>query len=68
MNTFNKIMGVCLTIVISIIVFFMGVNIKDEGDPITLYSVYLNGNKIGFIEDKNELLDLIDKEQIEIKK
>ena len=67
MNTFNKFMGVLITIVISIIVFFMGVNIKDEGNPRTLYSVYLNGNKIGLIENKQELLNLIDQEQVEIK-
>lgn len=68
MNTTNKIMGVIVTILISIIVFFMGVKVKDEGDPKSLYTVYLNGEKIGLIEDKQELLDLIDKEQVEIKK
>ena len=67
MNTFNKIMGVSCTILISIIVFFMGVKTKDEGTPNSLYQVYLNGNNIGLIENKQELLDLIDKEQIEIK-
>ena len=67
MNTFNKIMGVCATILISIIVFFFGVKIKDEGNPNNIYKVYLNGESIGLIEDKEELLDLIDKEQIEIK-
>jgi len=67
MNTFNRIMGVSITILISIIVFFMGVEVKDEGKPKSLYMVYLNGNKVGLIENKQELLDLIDKEQVEIK-
>lgn len=67
MNTFNKIMGVCITILISIIVFFFGVKIKLEGNPNSIYKVYLNGESIGLIENKQELLDLIDQEQIEIK-
>ena len=62
MNTINKIMGVCITILISIIVFFFGVKIKKEGIPNNIYRVYLNGESIGLIEDKEELLDLVDKE------
>lgn len=60
-------MGVCITILISIMVFFFGVKIKLEGNPNSIYKVYLNGESIGLIENKQELLDLIDKEQIEIK-
>lgn len=67
MNTISKIMGVSITILISIIVFFFGVKIKAEGSPNNIYKVYLNGENIGLIEDKQELLDLIDKEQISIK-
>ena len=67
MNTNNKIMGVTITIIMSIVVFFLCVSIRDQGDPRKLYSVYLNGDKIGLIENKQELLDLIDKEQVEIK-
>lgn len=67
MNTINKILGVCITILISIIVFFFGVKIKVEGNPNSIYRVYLNGESIGLIEEKQELLDLIDKEQTEIK-
>lgn len=67
MNTFNRIMGVCITILISIMVFFLGVKSKVEGNPNNLYQVYLNGDNIGLIKDKEKLLDLIDKEQSEIK-
>lgn len=67
MNTFNKVMGVSITILISIIVFFFGVRTKLEGNPNSIYKVYLNGESIGLIENKQELLDLIDQEQIEIK-
>ena len=67
MNTFNKIIGIAITIFISVFVFFMGVKAKDEANPLNLFSVYLNGEKIGLIEDKDKLLSLIDKEQHEIK-
>ena len=67
MNTFNKFMGVVITFFISIIVFFMGVKVKSEEMPNSLYKIYLNGEVIGLIEEKQELLDLIDKEQEEIK-
>ena len=67
MNTFNKFMGVVITFFISIIVFFMGVKVKAEATPNNLYRIYLNGEVIGLIEEKEELLDLIDREQKEIK-
>ena len=67
MNTFNKFMGVVITFFISIIVFFMGVKVKAEETPNNLYKIYLNGEVVGLIEEKQELLDLIDREQEEIK-
>lgn len=67
MNTFNKIMGVIFTIIISIMVFFFDVKIKEEGNPFNIYRVYLNGENLGLIESKQDLLDLIDKEQVQIK-
>ena len=50
MNTNNKILGVAITIIMSIVVFFLCVSIRDHGDPRKLYSVYLNGDKIGCME------------------
>ena len=67
MNTFNRIMSISVTILLSIVVFFMGARTKVEGTPKSLYQVYLNGENIGLLENKQELLDLIDKEQTEIK-
>ena len=67
MNTFNRIMGVSITILISIIVFFIGIKTKQEGTPSSIYKVYLNGDTIGLIDNKQGLLDLIDQEQTEIK-
>ena len=37
-------------------------------EPRKLYMVYLEGEKLGLIEDKQALLDLIDKNQEKIKK
>ena len=45
----------------------MGVKVKAEGTPNSLFLVYLNGDKLGLIDNKQELLDLIDKEQSELK-
>ena len=67
MNTFNRIMGISVTIFISIFSFFLGIKTKEEGNPNKLYQVYLNGESIGLINNKEELLDLIDQEQTEIK-
>lgn len=67
MNAFNRIMSISVTILLSIVIFFMGVRTKVEGTPKSLYQVYLDGEKIGLLENKQELLDLIDKEQTEIK-
>ena len=52
MNTFNRIMGVAITFFISVIVFFMGVKVKAEGTPNSLFLVYLNGDKLGLIDNK----------------
>ena len=46
-------------LIFSIIVFFMGVKVKAEETPNNLYRIYLNGEVIGLIEKKEELLDLI---------
>ena len=67
MDTFNKVMGVTITIFISIFIFFFGVKTKLEDTPKNLYQVYLNGESIGFLENKDEFLNLVDKEQTEIK-
>ena len=67
MDTFNRVMGVSITILISIIVFFIGVKTKQEGTPNNIYKVYLNGTTIGLIDNKQGLLDLINKEKSEIK-
>ena len=61
-------LGVFLVLLTGLI-FIMGIDRKSlKNGPISVYQVYLSGNKIGIIEDKNELYKLIDKEQEKIKK
>lgn len=67
MDIINKILSIMLTLVISLCVFFMGTKVKAESSPNKLYQVYLNGEKLGLLQDKSELLNLIDKEQSAIK-
>lgn len=63
----GKILGVFVTIIFSALLFFVGMDTRVAGTPIEVYQVYLNGNKIGLIASKDELLNLIDTEQSEIK-
>ncbi len=67
MDIFNKIISILLTTIIGVSIFFMGTKVKAEGNPNKLYQVYLNGEKIGLLTNKDELLNLIDKEQSSIK-
>lgn len=53
-----------LSIVILTICFFSE---ETYSSPISTYQVYLDGNKIGLINSKTELYDLINQEQTEIK-
>ena len=65
MKTLNKIFIILALVVITTV----GTGFKKITDkPDNLYMVYLDGKKLGAIEDKQELLDLIDKNQNKIKK
>ena len=63
----GKIFGGLLTIIFSILLFFVGMDTRSVGDPLEVYQVYLNGEKLSLIASKDELLDLIDTKQSEIK-
>lgn len=63
----DKIFGGIIIIFVVIMLFFVGVDDRVEGTPIEVYQVYLDGKKIGLISSKDELFDLIDTEQQEIK-
>ena len=63
----GKIIGGLATIVVGVMLFLSGIEAGVLGDPIEVYQVYLNGEKIGLIEDKDSLYNLIDTEQVELK-
>ncbi len=63
----DKTLGILLSLLIGLFVFFVGIEVKSEGVPNLVYKVYLNGKTIGLIESEEELLNLIDNKQQEIK-
>ena len=68
MNKKGKILGTIFCVLMAILIFGMGfVDKENDKNTVTLFQVYLNGKKIGLIENDQELYDLIDKEQTSIK-
>ena len=67
----NKVKGTILcsliTILIGILLAFGFINEESYDAPTSIYQVYLDGEKIGLIDSKDELYNLINKEQVEIK-
>ena len=63
----DKIISFLFTGILVILMFFIGMDTRELGDPTEAYQVYLNGSKIGLISSKKNLLDMIDKEQTMIK-
>lgn len=61
------IVSVLFTILCSVLLAFGFVNNEEYESPSSIYQVYLDGEKIGLIDSKDELYDLINKEQVEIK-
>lgn len=61
------VISLLIALVTSVVVFSLNSILKDGNDVNLLYQVYLNGEKIGVIEDKDELYDLINDKQKEIK-
>lgn len=69
MNNKISISGVILTLLISTLVVYMTFTFEPKKEKINeFYQVYLGGQKIGLIYSKDELYNLIDKEQEGIKK
>ena len=64
----EKFIGGVLIIIVCAILFLASNNEKIFGTPIEAYQVSIDGVKIGTIESKDELYDLIDSEQSELKK
>ena len=61
----KNILFVLLSLIISSLVFFVGY--KKVTKPVELYRVYLKGETIGYIKNKELLEEFIDKKQTEIK-
>lgn len=69
MNNKMSISGVIFTLLISTLVVYMTLTFEPKKEKINeFYQVYLGGQKIGLIYSKDELYNLIDKEQEGIKK
>lgn len=68
----NKIKGFILSILITLLIgAFLAMGYMTEESfamPESIYQVYLDGEKIGLVESKEDLYALINKEQKEIKK
>jgi len=63
----DKIIIGIICVILGIALIFDGFQKKDM-NPKNVYQVYLNGEKIGLVENKDELLNLINEEQQDIKK
>ena len=64
MNLNEKIL---MGIVTCVICLFMNLKKPNNNEPKNVYQVYLDGQKIGLIANKDELLNMIDNEQQDIK-
>ena len=62
-----KIIPSLLLIIVFILIYFCGFTKHTTLVPKTGYKVYLDGSELGFIDSKNDLYELIDQEQKEIK-
>lgn len=58
---------IIITILISALITYSFLNEEDYLSATSIYQVYLDGNKIGLINSKDELYNLINKEQSDIK-
>ena len=64
----SKIISFLIVAIISVGLFLFAFTEKNYSKASEVYQVYLNGNKIGLITDKDDLYDLINDRQLEIKK
>ena len=67
MKTKDKVISLFITLVLSVLVFFVGANSKTYAQAVNVYEVYLNGKTIGLLDSKENFLKLVDQKQQEIK-
>ena len=63
----ENVILILIAIVTSVILFSLNKIVESNNEAKLLYKVYLNGDNIGVIEDKNKLYNLINEKQKEIK-
>lgn len=64
----NKIISILVILILSVSIFLVSFAKKNYSKAKEVYQVYLNGNKIGMIANDDDLYDLINERQKEIKK
>ena len=63
----NKIISFLIVAIVGIGLFLVAFTKKNYSKANEVYQIYLNGEKIGLITDKDDLYDLINERQLEIK-
>ncbi len=64
----KNMIKILITLLMCSFIIYIGIQPKGETNPNSAYAVYLNGEKIGLIENKQALLNKINSEQEAIKK
>jgi murein DD-endopeptidase MepM/ murein hydrolase activator NlpD len=68
MNNKVSIWSILFTIVLCVLVFFLGMGKEKVSSTSKVYQIYLSGEKVGVVKNADALYDLIDKEQKALKK
>lgn len=63
----GKVISFLLVLIVSVGIFVLSFTKNNYVPANKVYKVYLNGEKIGLINDKDELYDIINEKQLEIK-
>ena len=63
----DNIIAIFITLVFGILIVYISSTGEKFISPLELYKVYLNGKEVGYIESEEELLNLVDEKQEEIK-
>ena len=67
-NNKFRISYILVIIIISILVFCLGFTVNNKNNPIDVYKVYIDGEIIGTVKDKEEFDSFINKKEETIKK
>lgn len=67
MKTKDKVITILICSIIAVLMIVIEITSHEYAKPKSVYQVYLNGEKIGLINDSEELFSLINEEQKDIK-